>query len=108
MRFYFATLGPGSPKGALGLYEHGTARCLFYSEGTGGDAEWFFDMGTGRPTFYVSEGAAYLANGSPLNLGVDLPRAEYWADRMASENREETIRSKARVMIRGRHAHSIE
>jgi hypothetical protein len=106
MKYYFATLGPGSPKRALGLYEHGTARCLFYSEGTGGEAEWFFEMGTGRPTFYVSKGAAYLADGSPLNLGVGLPpREEYWADEMAEKKRAETILAKARLMMRGRDAH---
>jgi hypothetical protein len=57
MSVYFTTLGPGSPKGALGVYEHGTGRLVLYSDGTPGDDVWFFAMADGTPSFYVSDGA---------------------------------------------------
>ena len=64
--FYFAPLG-GSIKNAFGLYEHGTGRCVYYSDG----GQWFFEMGTGKPSFYVSEGVLYDPVGKPLRLNVD-------------------------------------
>ena len=60
--FYVAPLGLGAPKGAMGLYEHGTGRCLYYSDG----GQWFFEMGTGKPAFYLSDGALYYPDGTPL------------------------------------------
>ena len=59
MRLYFATLGPGSPKGALGLYEHATGALIAYSAGK----EWFFHAAGGAPAFYMADGVPYLPDG---------------------------------------------
>ena len=32
------------------------ARCLFYSEGARAGTEWFFEMKSGKPVFYLRDG----------------------------------------------------
>ena len=69
-RLYFAPLKAGKPQEGMGLYEHGTGRCVYYSDG----GEWFFESGTGTPTFYVADGCLHRANGERTKLR--LPGAE--------------------------------
>ena len=50
---YTAPLG-GYPVGAMGYFQLGTRRTIYYSDGS----DWFFEADTGRPAFCVSDGAA--------------------------------------------------
>lgn len=56
---FFAPLVAGRPEEGMGAYNRRTGRCEFYSDG----GQWFFEMGTGKPAFYVDEGAFYGAGG---------------------------------------------
>ena len=68
MEFYFATLGPGSPGGAMGLYQHGTGICKYYS----GGGQWFYEINSGKPAFYLADGVPYLPDGRVASLDADL------------------------------------
>jgi hypothetical protein len=57
---YFAPLNIARPQDGVGLYEYGTGRCRYYTDG----GDWFFDMSNGEPTFYASEGALYHVDGT--------------------------------------------
>ena len=61
--YYMAPLGPGE-----GVYEYGTGRCLWYSDG----GQWFYVMGTSEPAFYIVEGVAYQPDGTLANLKIDV------------------------------------
>ena len=54
--WFFAPLRPGDTKGGWGAYCRKSGKCFYYSEGPRGDTEWFFEMGTGKPVFYLRDG----------------------------------------------------
>ena len=56
VELFFALLNPGDSKGGWGAYDKATGTCRYYSQGVG---EWFFEMGTGRPAFYVEAGSVH-------------------------------------------------
>jgi hypothetical protein len=68
---YFAPLNIARPQDGVGLYEYGTGRCKYYTDG----GEWFFDMSDGEPTFYASEGALYHVDGT-LITDIRIPDSD--------------------------------
>ena len=52
---YTASLG-GKP-GAIGYFDLGTGRMMYYNDG----GEWFFERETGTPVFYIRDGAIHWA-----------------------------------------------
>jgi hypothetical protein len=53
---YMAPLG-GIPLGAMGFYQLDSGQLVYYNDG----GEWFLEAGTGRPAFYVKDGAIHAA-----------------------------------------------
>ena len=54
--WFFALLNPSVAHGGWGAYDRKTGKCLFYSDGARAGTEWFFEMGTGKPVFYLRDG----------------------------------------------------
>jgi hypothetical protein len=48
----------GPRPGAMGYFELGTGRLACYNDG----GEWFFEAGTGTPTFYIKDRAIHFAS----------------------------------------------
>ena len=66
---YFAPLNPGIPETGAGLYECGTGRLVYYSDGR----NWFFETGTGKPVLYVKDGHLFWADGTPAPASWAVP-----------------------------------
>ena len=64
--WFFAPLRPGDTKAGFGAFCRKTGRCLYYSEGARGDTEWFFEMGTGKPVFYLKDDQLHCVT-SPMS-----------------------------------------
>jgi hypothetical protein len=69
--WYFALLRPNIADGGWGCFDRTTGACLFYSEGNGLNVErgeWFFEMGTARPAFYLKDGVLNWVPGPTLDV----------------------------------------
>jgi hypothetical protein len=63
-KLFFAPL-TGKSSNGMGLYDE-TGKLLYYSDG----GDWFFEVETGKPSFYAADGALFLPDGKPLSHEV--------------------------------------